>query len=92
MRLYLTIFSLLSIILLPGCSSKQEQLIVAQTITNYNVDKNATLVDEKIQDESPFRVQTYKVRFKDSKNIHWMHKQDSMQVVLSDISNNAKIT
>ena len=91
MRLHLTIFSLVSIMLLSGCSSKQEQLIVAERIINYNVDKNATLVDEKIQDESPFKVQTYKVRFKDSENISMFHKQDSMQVVLSDISKNAKI-
>lgn len=91
MRLYLTIFSLVSIILFSGCSSKQEQLIVAKTIINYNVDKNATLVDEKIQAESPFKVQTYKVSFKDSKNINMFYKQDSMEVVLSDIAKNGKV-
>lgn len=91
MRLYLTIFSLVSIMLLSGCSSKQEQLIVAERIINYNVDKNATLIDEKIQDESPFKVQTYKVKFKDSENISIFHIRDSMQVILSDISKNGKV-
>jgi len=91
MRLYLIIINLVSLILLSGCSSKQDQLIVAKRIKNYNVDKNATMIDEKIQNKSPFKVQTFKVRFKDSENISIFHKQDSMQVVLSDMEKNGKV-
>jgi len=91
MRLYLIIISFVSLIILPGCSSKQDQLIVAKRIINYHVDKNATMIDEKIQNESLFKVQTFKVRFKDSENISIFHKQDSMQVVLSDITKNGKV-
>jgi hypothetical protein len=91
MKFYFTIFSLFVIAFLSGCSGKQEQLIVPQTISNFHVDENATMIDEKIQDESPFKVQTFKVKFKDSENISWAHTQDSMKVILSDMSENGKI-
>jgi len=91
MKYYLSIFSLMTMVLLSGCSSKQEQLIVASTITNYAVDQNATMIEEKIQTESPYRIQTYKVKIKDSEHIWMLDKQESMGVVLSDISKNGKI-
>ncbi len=91
MKYYISIFSLVSMILLSGCSSKQDQLIAASTITNYTVDKNAILVEEKIQNESPFKIQTYEVKIKDSEHISMFHKQDSIEVILSDISKNGKI-